>query len=203
MEQPVPEQIGNIEAEISNIKSVVDQVIRDELYGSSEFLYAIKGKLTTDPSTTSPEINSETFYGACGTICESLQTGCLDHNILLDKTSSEDEDSAGHVYLTTKLSNGSTLIIEPSIGQFIEGHNHVFIGSREQLHDLVINQTGTGKKYQIVNTRSKSNSEEAFRRIWGTRGKPQGGQMTNPEHRRSTLETLEIMKKEKEYSSTS
>ncbi|HEX7041957.1 MAG TPA: hypothetical protein VF189_01795 [Patescibacteria group bacterium] len=40
-----------------------------------------------------------------------------------------------HVYLSTRF-GGEEIIIDPTIGQFLLGYNHVFVGTREQLKKL-------------------------------------------------------------------
>lgn len=104
-------------------------------------------------------------YDLCGTlntpIGEYLRTkgreawsACSSHN-----------NGNGHIYVL--LHNGNQeIIIDAAAGQFIKGHNRVFVGTRQQLRSLILNP-----KTKIINTRSKDNPLETFERTWGNTSK--------------------------------
>ncbi len=122
---------------------------------------------------TSPliqDLRSDDLYGQCGSFAEELQGGLVKEHLLADAVFSANRDSNGHVYLTTNVKDVE-ILIDPTIIQFLEGHKHVFVGTRNQLHKLVTEQTGEGKPYQIVHTKSRNNPEEAFQRIWGSKSR--------------------------------
>ena len=185
------EQTGvenELEEEIEKIKNILNEALASK-YIDEKF----RGKISTSPYTTSSDISADMMFGMCGTLVSCIQIASADKNVNFDKSTSPREDTSGHAYLTTELRDGSELIIDPTIGQFIKGFNHVFIGTRKELQDLVVNQTGEGKKYQIINTRSRNSPEEAFLRIWGDKRHPLGTQMSNAEHRQSILREKQIV----------
>jgi hypothetical protein len=71
------------------------------------------------------------------------------------------EDGNSHHYLLIQNQfPEDDIIIDPTIGQFIEGFHGVFVGTRKLLKLIVL-------RSKIHNTRSKNNPTEAFERIWG------------------------------------
>jgi len=156
------------EEEIEHVKAVVEGVLQGS-FGTetgttaSDFI----GGLSTDPSKVDISVTSRSLYGRCGSFAYELQVNLSNKGMEVDIATSSSDDSNAHMYLIYGLEGKSEVIIDPSIGQFIEGHNNVFVGTRKQLRDIVLNQTGEGKKYRITHTRSKDNPQEAFERTWG------------------------------------
>ena len=160
--------------EIEQAKKILDDLLDEILENTDEFY--VKGlkdlvglKISTNPEEVSKAIDSEFFYGKCGRLCGILTDKLQEENIPYTTMGSEDNDNNGHRYF--RLDQFSEpIFVDPSIGQFIEGHNHVFVGTRRDLNSLILEQTGNGKPYRIINTRSKNNPEEALSRTWGNKG---------------------------------
>lgn len=57
------------------------------------------------------------------------------------------------------------ILVDPTIGQFIRGHFHIFVGTREDLRVLVKEAIQSGK---IINTRFP---EHIFIRAWGNKSR--------------------------------
>lgn len=155
------------EMAVESVRSQVENVLQNHfgknpLGGASDF----DGKISTIPSKVSPEINSNVFYSMCGGFSDDLGQCLIINGTDVSLCMSNNRDSNAHVYLTTQVGR-TEIVIDPTIGQFIEGYNHVFVGTRKQLKDLVVNRTGSGKQFQITHTKSRNNPKEAFERTWG------------------------------------
>jgi len=161
------------EFKIESLKSTIESVLRSPKFVNDSFSSSLTDSLSTNPMRVGSNIDSNSLYGMCGTLSYELGVGLKDAGITTEQLISDDEDNNAHVYLATKETD-QPIIIDPSIGQFIEGHNHIFVGTRQQLKDLVVNQTGEFGKYKITHTRSRNNPEEAYRRIWGINGRKYG-----------------------------
>ncbi len=148
---------------VKSLKEVVEYILKTSFAEDNSSLTEFKGILSTKLENST--LTSKDFYGKCGMLSDELEELLWKYGVSTRKTTSGDFDTSGHTYLSLSLI--PQIVIEPSIGQFIEGHNYVFVGTREQLEDLVLHQTGEGKQFSIINTRSKNNPEEALRRIWG------------------------------------
>ena len=100
-------------------------------------------------------------YGMCRTfshaVWESLVAKGYDARIV----HSSDPDNNTHQYILVRESD-EEVIVDPSIGQFIESYNRPFIGTRDELKKLVLDYSTT-----IINTKSKNNPLRSFQRIWG------------------------------------
>jgi hypothetical protein len=42
------------------------------------------------------------------------------------------------------------VIIEPTLGQIVLGHNHMFVGAGQELEEIVVQQTGENRKYEFA-----------------------------------------------------
>lgn len=80
-----------------------------------------------------------------------------------------------HVYLTARI-DPDEVIIEPTIGQIVLGHNHIFVGFRSDLRRLIVKTTGgPDSPYQIVppyTAYHQEHPEEIFRHFWGDKSRP-------------------------------
>lgn len=172
------------EIAVANVKKVVEDVLKNS-FGKNTVTAArrVQGRLSTEPKQVSPTITEESFYSMCGTFSPELQKHLKERGLDTEQIESAREDRSSHIYLTT-LIDGIEVIIDPTIGQYLKGHNHVFVGTREQLRGLVINKTRKptemniqiikDKPYQIINTRSHNDPHEAFDRIWGEKSQAYG-----------------------------
>lgn len=131
-----------------------------------------QGKLSTDPANPLiQDLNSADLYGQCPPFTCELQKNLIEEESLpADAVFSANKGNSSHIYLVANVEDVE-ILIDPTILQFIQGHKHVFVGTRDQLHRLVTNETGEGKPYRIVNTKLHNNPEKAFQRIWGSKSK--------------------------------
>jgi hypothetical protein len=143
-----------VHAAVLRVQTTVEGVLQ------SASLTTLVG-LSTNPDLVDQTITPETLRGKCGTICEDLQDRLKTAGVLVDMCISGDRNTSWHRYLGTR-HDGVEVIIDPSIGQFIKGHRQVFIGTRDQLKQLVLHP-----KTVIVNART-SIPHEVFSRTWGS-----------------------------------
>ncbi len=157
------------ENEVLAIKQHVEKILREKFGQNviSKLNYNLS-LLSTKPDQVDSQVDENFLYGMCGTFSEALHEALIDEGIMADKKLSEAKDLSAHTYLSITTDTGTEIIVDITIGQFIKGHNHAFVGTREQLKDLVENQTGEGKPYQIIHT---SQPSRAYERIWGHKGK--------------------------------
>lgn len=109
----------------------------------------------------------------CATLADEVGSLLVEEIPEIRLATSDDTTSANHpnhVYLVVKgLTPDDDIIIDPTAGQFIAGLSEIYLGTRSELQQLVLNPQTT-----IQNTSSKANREEAFRRIWGDGSKITG-----------------------------
>ena len=117
--------------------------------------------LSTSPRLVDGSITAETLKGQCGTICEDLLEGLKTANVSVVMCRSGNRNSSWHRYLTAT-DNGVEVIIDPSIGQLIQDYNQVFVGTRQQLQQLVLNP-----RTITLDTRAHL-PQEVFTRNWGS-----------------------------------
>lgn len=167
------ESSEHIQAVVEQVRAKVEHALRTNFGRYNAYtLREFKGRLSTDPNKISHFSDNE-FYGNCGTFTSELSKALQEEGLELPTYTSSREDSNWHGYLIAN-DDGVEVIIDPTIGQFIQGHNHTFVGTRRELRELVLNKTGDGKPYKIVNTKSRYNPAEAFERTWGNESKKVG-----------------------------
>ena len=81
---------------------------------------------------------------------------------------STNRDGNAHVYVVIEDQTGE-ITVDAAISQFIFGFNRVFVGTRDELRQLVLDPNTV-----IINTRSRNNPPEAFQRTWGDNSRPYG-----------------------------
>lgn len=152
------------------LTATVDEAIRNFDHEDERFRYG-GGWLTyisTEPGKT--RLTSDELRGKCTQISSDL-TRILQEDYSLDAhLSYSATHETSHRYITVNR-NGIELIVDPAIGQFIHGHEHVFVGTRAQLQQLVNNVvSGQSENFTIEKTlftMKKFKPEEVFDAIWG------------------------------------
>lgn len=126
-------------------------------------------KLSTDPKHTHKELNQLNLFGKCEIFSDELQR-CL-------KLVGLNSTKVGSFYIThfslRTYGNEGEVIIDPTIGQYITGHNHVYVGKRNDLKNLVIEQARQ-ENLSLIDTSGirplripiNSDPEDFFRKQW-------------------------------------
>jgi len=146
------------------IKAIFDvspQIGTDPLYAGN---FRFHGKLTLfDPNMpVENRLQPKDLFGHCSSLSSELQELLVSRGVHTKSSSSSNAHGNGHYFLQT-LNTEPQLFIDPTIGQFIKNYPFIYVGTREELKEMVLN----AKKGGIVNTKSSRNPQEAFERIWG------------------------------------
>lgn len=137
---------------------------------TDSWLKEFADKLSTSPAKVHKFVNANSLSLMCGRFSQELQRCLL--LVGLDTTlqgSTYQQAKAEHIYLQPE-NTSYDMIIDPTIGQFVVGHNHVFVGTRQQLKDLLLNQTGHENTDRLQSL--QKNPELLFEIMWGTNSKP-------------------------------
>lgn len=112
--------------------------------------------LSLIPERVDSGISQGYLKDKCSIMSLELQR-CLDLTGVRTEThgSTYSYDGAAHTFLSPT-ETPYDIIIDPSIGQFILGHNHVFVGTRDLLRSLVL----------------ETHPDRFFEINWGTRSLP-------------------------------
>ncbi|MEK7632234.1 MAG: hypothetical protein AAB473_00390 [Patescibacteria group bacterium] len=141
--------------EVENVRSAVDQ--------SREHLSAFAAERIKECRTRAH----------CATIANEVGSLLVEKIPGIRLATSDDTTSEyhpNHAYLVVKgLTPDTDIIIDPTAGQFITGLSEIYIGTRSNLRQLILNPETT-----IQNTSSKDHREETFNRIWGSGSKITG-----------------------------
>lgn len=122
---------------IEVIKGTVEYVLRNHVgnhyLGSSPF----SRKLSTYPEHVDPFVNEHSLRNKCEVLSRELFL-YLPPNLAVDLSmSANTESSPKHFYLVS-YSLEEEILIDPTLGQFLKGHNYVFIGTRMKLKQLIL-----------------------------------------------------------------
>lgn len=153
------------------VQDSLENILQTSIGTDNPRLEWYKGKLSTKPERVSPEVDRFKLSLMCGTLSRGIKDKLVQQGIDAEVCCGDNVDPLDHVFLVAK-EGPEEVLIDATIGQFIEGFNHVFVGSREKLRDLVLNQTGEGKKYKVVEIFDKYSPEEVFELVWGNQSKP-------------------------------
>lgn len=127
-----------------------------------------RGKLSVYPEKTDPSVTSDTIRGNCDIVSKELGISLWEAGFDVDFGYSNPEQLGFvHTYLMTTY-KGYDIIIEPTIAQFIEGHNHVFVGTKDQLRHIIFNEVGEDKQFTRLRTKElRDHTDLAFNLVWG------------------------------------
>lgn len=153
------------------VQNSLEDILQSSLGADNFRLDWYKGKLSTKPERVNPDVDRFKLSLMCGTLSRDLKGKLVQQGINAEVCCGDNVDPLDHFYISAK-EGSDEVLVDPTIGQFIEGFNHVFVGSREKLRDLVLNQTGEGKKYKIVEIFDKYSPEEVFELVWGNQSIP-------------------------------
>ncbi len=113
------------------------------------------------PEEIKEKMDKGDLIGMCGTITTNILCR-LDSKVPIKGAISSDKNSNGHTYLVANCEEEKDCVIDATIGQFVEGFEGPFFGTRQELKDLIFSPNTV-----LINTRSSNNPSEAFQRIWG------------------------------------
>ena len=103
-----------------------------------------QGKLSVYPEKVHQDVTSNSMNLQCHHISEELQSSMWDEGF---KDVEMIKGKGGHIdnhYYLKFLYNNIEIFIDPTISQYISGHNHVFVGTKDQLRYLALTPSGEG-----------------------------------------------------------
>lgn len=163
------------EISVAQFKDVVEVGLQHHFgrYGRySEF----SGQLSVYPDRVGKIVTPDTLEFQCEDFSKELRRvepkfGLKTH------LSVSGANNGDHLYLIPDESYGlPDVLIDLTVGQYVHGHNHAFVGSRSELKDIVVLQTGEKGPYELVEPSELVEPEEFelykeptkfFQRKWG------------------------------------
>lgn len=127
-----------VEQAVLEMRQIVEVALENfgDLHGDewrrviAERVHEWRGKLSTDPQKVHLDVSPKTMLNKCWEFSEELGI------VLWEKGTSSDiatnKRGYPHTFLMTE-HRGHTLVIDPTIAQVVEDHNHVFVGTESQL----------------------------------------------------------------------
>lgn len=155
-------EISSTEQERTAIKQVQREVEQALFYfgdTGDSWLQFIRGKLSTDPTTAFA--SRILLEDKCHKYSKELQRCLAKIHVPTTLSFSGNSNIEYHEYLTREMKS-LEIIIDPTIGQFLINHNHIFVGTRETLKQMVLKRSNKYFDPQSVLSRKRS-----FTRNWG------------------------------------
>lgn len=144
-----PERLPPVDP-IQRIKGKVEEALQELNKKQGRKLL----RLSTDPAKVGELVNQGSLFNQCRNISEPLQdilenSGVpahlavsrfiLNNRVYLNNRVDEFKATSDHTYLIVDEKN-EDILIDPTIGQFVLGHNHTFVGTRDSLRQIVFSQ---------------------------------------------------------------
>lgn len=168
-------ETDDTQVKIASFKDLVDVGLQ-EYFGRNSRYAEYAGLLSVHPERVAETVTSETLEHQCDDFSREFQRIESDSG-LMTQLAVSDQGYDEHVYLVPDESHGlPDVIIDLTLGQYVRGHNHAFVGTRAELRDIVVHQTGEGKPYMLEEPSELLEPEEIalymepivfFQRKWG------------------------------------
>lgn len=150
--------------DFNHYKAIGEKALANPKVWDNFFLRKFKGAVSFFPDNVSSDLDEEDFYGACRTFCVAFVEALTEVGLKARVVRSAGPANNGHTFI--ELAN-EDLIIDPTIGQYLKSHKHIFVGTREQLRNLVVTETGEGKQYSLIHV-DQQEPLEFFNKTWVT-----------------------------------
>src|ERR1041385_5456847 len=126
---------------IERVRSQVEIALKEVGYAPTGRTAKFRGKLSTVPELVAAEVDYLFLDSECVDASVELADALIRIGLHTQPSSSTYFSHWNrHSYLLTE-EQSVEIIIDPTIGQYIRGHNHTFVGTREQLREMVCQQT--------------------------------------------------------------
>lgn len=113
--------------------------------GLAERVKQWRGKLSVYPEKVHPDVTSSSMTNKCWDFSEELADILWREGFPVDLAISRKK--VAHTYILTS-HKGHEIAIDPTIAQYIQGHNHVFVGTLDQLRRLA--QTKSQQVFEYI-----------------------------------------------------
>jgi len=159
-------------AAVITVQNAVEGILQDSFGEINDFDH-LRGMLSTTSFAVDPRVDAGTVYDNCLYFSDEIAIPLRrsGYEAGVSQSATYEAEPFNHVYVTVRI-DGVEVLVDPTIGQFLYGYNHVFVGTREALRDLVVNQVGEGKKYNSPTYFHAFSSEGFFRTVWGETSEP-------------------------------
>lgn len=126
-----------LQQEVDGVRGFIEPAIQ-RYFGRSgmhspHILGRYIGQLSTDPVKVGPDISSSSLHKMCGPFSEELFFA-LNQAGITKRLQARMADGLHHTFVKAM---DNRVLIDPTLGQFVQDFRHIFVGSREQLYDLV------------------------------------------------------------------
>lgn len=183
-----------LETVIAEVRREVEEVLQtrfarehpEDQYRNhvSEKVRSWRDVLSTDPQSVRPEryylfsaLNkgnpaqafSDCIRGECHTIPPEIGICLLEAGIEVQhglNRASPSRVATSHNYLVIPRM-GFEVLVDPTIAQMVQGHDHVFVGTRKQLRKLILHGIVPGGAYRLRTDYLRDKTEESFEVHWG------------------------------------
>lgn len=166
---------SNKEGYLNYVKGCVEKALKTTPVTENLYLNHLRGQMSVYPERVGPNVNAKSLQMKCQPFSWALKEALVSFGLRLQVVSSGNRSIAEHVYLVADRIDPDEVIIEPTIGQIVLGHNHIFVGSRSDLRKLIVETTGgPNSPYQIVppyTSYHQKHPEEIFRHFWGDKSR--------------------------------
>ena len=131
---------------VERVRQVVEAVLelQDLSYRSFATGEVRQKRFSTDLQKADPGLSCEVLRGLCVRITTQLNAVLTGHHFRFRYY-----QSPRHSFLIADFEDGENVVVDPTIGQFVVGHNHVFVGTYAELRDLITHQTGETGPYAL------------------------------------------------------
>lgn len=123
-------------------------------------LKSYQGKLSIYPDKVSSDISRDSFIDQCVLFSRELQDNLQDNGVTVIAAKRTTSHISPHTFLM--LPGEQNIIIDPTVGQFLEGHNHTFVGTEKQLYDTVAQYVREGRYWDFGGLEPYPSNTEAF-----------------------------------------
>jgi len=166
---PLPPNELRVEAAVRQMRDAVETALRGPGDPDST-ISDLVSQLSVSPERPAPNLDPDSLNALCGSIDQELLRRLKTQgNSTADIYCSTNSDL--HAYLLDVV-DGVEILVDPTIGQYVVGYNHVFVGTREQLRDIVVNQTGPNKPYKLEGKQKPYwEGNKVFETYWGSRSR--------------------------------
>ena len=147
-----------------NVTAAVEYALKNHFgRNTTDHVSKFTGILSTNPDVAKNAVNAVSLRSLCNQFSIELGRNLVSLGLEVEIHGSSYRDRSPHTYLVVR-----NMLVDSTIGQFVEGYNHVFVGTRQQLKKLVVKQAGEGKQYKLQCVGLNETNEQFFERIWGS-----------------------------------
>lgn len=146
------------------LNEVLEDIFKNDFYASTnnKFDQQFKGQLSLFSNKVGNQISQENIAGKCIVFCTELLR-CLSYRGI-SATRVSNNKPKNHEYLILDV-NGENIIIDPTVVQWIPEHKHVFVGTRSELKQIILEHIKFVSP-ELARPELEHNAIEFYNEIW-------------------------------------